>query len=43
MIFSIADFVDVMSNKLGLDDEGTEPDWMVWNFTYSQVKTTGHG
>jgi hypothetical protein len=38
MIFSIADFVDLMSNKLGLDDEGTEPDWMVWNFTYSQVE-----
>jgi hypothetical protein len=41
MIFSIADFVDLMSNKLGLDDEGTEPDWMVWNFTYSQVEPLG--
>jgi hypothetical protein len=39
--FSIADFVDLMSNKLGLDDEGTEPDWMVWNFTYSQVEPLG--
>jgi hypothetical protein len=36
-----ADFVDLMSNKLGLDDEGTEPDWMVWNFTYSQVEPLG--
>ena len=26
-----------MTAKLGLDDEGTEPDWLVWNFTYVQV------
>ena len=26
-----------MTTKLGLDDEGTEPDWLVWNFTYVQV------
>ena len=34
----ITEFAELMSDKLGLDDEGSEPDWMVWNFTYSQVQ-----